>query len=323
MNGLSDYQKAMYRKRLGDLQKARYDLGEMNVGGAGFLKDLYADEINKVQRLLGMRQRRYRPQAMAGQTMPDELPPLLRRAALDEAEINPEAISFAEPTGDITFDIPLEEIKIDDVGVDEGLLADAIAQAEPEQKPRAGLLSRMRSGLTGEGGILSGSPSAQAQLRALGSSLLTGPSRVPVSFGQTVGQAFSAMEAAKAAQSKAELTELATKSEKSKLEAEEDFKEAIAANDAEGMAKALAVIDPVGYRKALMDKKSLGEMTADYVRGLPESEQNEILRKLAYGGGNIIEAFLGFGGTGVNDKNERKDLSSLTNEELEKIAEGK
>lgn len=59
-----------------------------------------------------------------------------------------------------------------------------------------GLLGQIGRGLTQPGGLLSGTPEAQARLRAMGRSLMSGPTRTPVSFGQSLSQAIGAGEQA-------------------------------------------------------------------------------------------------------------------------------
>ena len=138
------------------------------------------------------------------------------------------------------------------------------------------------------GGLLGPEARKQAQDEAItkmGLSLLgQGPSRTPISFGQSLAQGLGAGQKAY----KEGL--LGDVQEEMMVEKIQDTKSKRKAMDAlvdknataEDLDAAFRTLDPSGYLKAKMDKKSLSEMKADYLAKLQvnsPSEYEKLMKK--------------------------------------------
>ena len=190
----------------------------------------------------------------------------------------------------------------------------------------ANLGQRYEAGeLFGGGGALGGllGPEARKQaqdeaITKMGLSLLgQGPSRTPISFGQSLAQGLGAGQEA---YSKGLLGNI---QEEMMVEKLQDAKSKRKAMDvlvdknatAEDLDAAFRTLDPAGYLKAKTDKKSLSEMKADYLAKLQISNPSEyemLIKKSIEGQANPFGFLNSSGGFSV---------SNLSDAELAKVAE--
>lgn len=189
-----------------------------------------------------------------------------------------------------------------------------------------GLLGQIGRGLTQPGGLLSGTPEAQARLRAMGRSLMSGPTRTPVSFGRSLTEAIGAGEQAVSSlqQQRAAQQEAMRESLKSQLEMEEiALKNAEKRRELESMGKqtpediqklssvvasiddAIKIIDEYGRAAA-----GIGSLTS----GLPETPAYLLDATL-----DTVRANVGFDALqGMRDKSKTgAALGNVTVREIE------
>lgn len=162
-----------------------------------------------------------------------------------------------------------------------------------------GLLGQIGRGLTQPGGLLSGTPEAQARLRAMGRSLMSEPSRTPVSFGRSLTeaigageQAVSSLEQQRVAQQEAirEGIKSQLEMEKIALENAEKRRElaSMGKRTPEDIQKLSSVVDSIDDAISIIDEygraaAGIGSLTA----GLPETPAYQLEVALDTVGANI------------------------------------
>ena len=159
------------------------------------------------------------------------------------------------------------------------------------QPPRQGLLGRIggrvRSAAQEVGGLFEGDE-GRARATALSRSLLRGPSRTPISFGQSLAEGLSAgnVAAEKEIERKFLLSERKKKLEKEKRKEQEKEEvkrlEAIASDpkaDVEERKKALSRLKPLKFAERELFP-TLSDAKARYLSDLPEDEANKIIKEM-------------------------------------------
>ncbi|MDB2408266.1 hypothetical protein N9W09_00595 [Crocinitomicaceae bacterium] len=276
------------------------------------------DEVDEINNLLGLRARA--GERMEGfrqdPTFSEPAPILTDVAASQESAFTPSLLAMRPVVADESRDVAPTTFSS----------APAVSQKVASEQP--GLFSRIGRGLTSEGGLLSGSPTAQARLAAIGESLLGGPTRTPVSFGQALAQASRAGRGAELAQQQREVAELGLESKRRKLQAEKTLQEGIKEDNTAKISQAMLAIAPVQYMKLLQDKPTLSEEFKQYLDKNPELKTQYFEKKIQ--GGDLLSQFLirmlGDDESNQGDETEIDetqggvDLSELTDEQLKAIA---
>jgi len=276
------------------------------------------DEVDEINNLLGLRARA--GERMEGfrqdPTFSEPAPILTDVTASQESAFTPSLLAMR----------PV-------VAGESGKVVDTVSSSTPAMSQKTvseqpGLFSRIGRGLTSEGGLLSGSPTAQARLAAIGESLLGGPTRTPVSFGQALAQASRAGRGAELAQQQREVAELGLESKRRKLQAEKTLQEGIKEDNTAKISQAMLAIAPVQYMKLLQDKPTLSEEFKQYLDKNPELKTQYFEKKIQ--GGDLLSQFLirmlGDDESNQGDETESDetqggdDLSELTDEQLKAIA---
>lgn len=273
------------------------------------------DEVDEINNLLGLRARA--GERMEGfrqdPTFSEPAPILTDVTASQEAAFTPSLLAMRPVVAG------------ESGGVVDGAPSSTPAMSQKTVSEQPGLFSRIGRGLTSEGGLLSGSPTAQARLAAIGESLLGGPTRTPVSFGQALAQASRAGRGAELAQQQREVAELGLESKRRKLEAEETLREGVKEDNNAKIFQALSVIAPVQYMKLLRDKPTLNEEFKQFLDDNPELKKQHFENKIK-GGDLFAQYLMGMrefdgGDSSQGDKAQGGvDLSGLTDEELKAIA---
>lgn len=170
----------------------------------------------------------------------------------------------------------------------------ALSTPAPQAQPQRGLLDEIerqptpppsflgrigggiRSAAQEVGGLFEGDE-GRARATALSRSLLRGPSRTPISLGQSVAEGLAAggeeIERQALRKAKMEQLERSSKREKQKDEA----LDVLAKKDATQaeVLQALRIIDPSSYAKAVSKDKSLSQVKADFLQNLKEENPEE------------------------------------------------
>lgn len=164
-----------------------------------------------------------------------------------------------------------------------GLLQDVPPPEPRPSMPQDTFLGRLGGGIKSAaqeiGGLFEGEE-GRARAAALSRSLLRGPSRTPISLGQSVAEGLAAggeeIERQALRKAKMEQLERSSKREKQKDEA----LDVLAKKDAtqEEVLQALRIIDPSSYAKAVSKNKSLSQVKADFLQNLKEKNPEEFKR---------------------------------------------
>ena len=165
------------------------------------------------------------------------------------------------------------------------------------------------------GGLLGPEARKQAQDEAItkmGLSLLgQGPSRTPISFGQSLAQSLGtgqkAYKEGLLGDVQEEMMVEKIRDTKSKRKAMDALVDKNAT--AEDLDAAFRTLDPAGYLKARTDKKSFSEMKADYLAKLQISNPSEyemLIKKSIEGQSNPFSFLASLGGFSASDLSDEE-----------------
>lgn len=145
----------------------------------------------------------------------------------------------------------------------------------------SGLLGRIGSGLSGAaselGGLFDGEE-GQARARALSKSLLRGPSRTPISFGQSIAEGLSAGGEEIEAQEKRKYLKEQMQEKRSESKARKEFRDAVKTGDDDKVEKAFKKAYPLEWRQSKAKKQTISDLKADAIRAVARADANKTPR---------------------------------------------